>query len=157
MCFFFVLYWITMIQIGPLTLDFTPLLAAAAQSPLHGMWYLFIHGAWIPMVIAIFAGFKWMWILHITLKAAGEYKWVLLAVDVPAENIQTLKAVENVLAHLAGAHDKPDLIQKYITGFSQPYFSLEIVSTEGHIRSEEHTSELQSHVNLVCRLLLEKK
>src|SRR5438477_8858545 len=24
-------------------------------------------------------------------------------------------------------------------------------------RSEEHTSELQSHVNLVCRLLLEKK
>src|SRR6266571_5438769 len=26
-----------------------------------------------------------------------------------------------------------------------------------HGRSEEHTSELQSHVNLVCRLLLEKK
>src|SRR4051812_49633600 len=24
-------------------------------------------------------------------------------------------------------------------------------------RSEEHTSELQSHVNIVCRLLLEKK
>src|SRR5260370_15746424 len=24
-------------------------------------------------------------------------------------------------------------------------------------RSEEHTSELQSHLNLVCRLLLEKK
>src|SRR5690242_14695090 len=28
---------------------------------------------------------------------------------------------------------------------------------EGMRRSEEHTSELQSHVNLVCRLLLEKK
>src|SRR5690242_21499871 len=27
----------------------------------------------------------------------------------------------------------------------------------GGVRSEEHTSELQSHVNLVCRLLLEKK
>src|SRR5260370_21586430 len=25
------------------------------------------------------------------------------------------------------------------------------------MRSEEHTSELQSHLNLVCRLLLEKK
>src|SRR5438477_4272210 len=25
------------------------------------------------------------------------------------------------------------------------------------LRSEEHTSELQSHVNLVCHLLLEKK
>src|SRR5260370_22841144 len=29
---------------------------------------------------------------------------------------------------------------------------------QGYIdRSEEHTSELQSHLNLVCRLLLEKK
>src|SRR5260370_2829466 len=27
----------------------------------------------------------------------------------------------------------------------------------GWMRSEEHTSELQSHLNLVCRLLLEKK
>src|SRR5260370_13766685 len=27
----------------------------------------------------------------------------------------------------------------------------------GQGRSEEHTSELQSHLNLVCRLLLEKK
>src|SRR5260370_10914290 len=27
----------------------------------------------------------------------------------------------------------------------------------GKSRSEEHTSELQSHLNLVCRLLLEKK
>src|SRR5260370_29329590 len=27
----------------------------------------------------------------------------------------------------------------------------------GEYRSEEHTSELQSHLNLVCRLLLEKK
>src|SRR5260370_16419858 len=28
---------------------------------------------------------------------------------------------------------------------------------EENNRSEEHTSELQSHLNLVCRLLLEKK
>src|SRR5690242_21016185 len=31
------------------------------------------------------------------------------------------------------------------------------VSRANWARSEEHTSELQSHVNLVCRLLLEKK
>src|SRR5438034_7420055 len=30
-------------------------------------------------------------------------------------------------------------------------------STAGAFRSEEHTSELQSHSDLVCRLLLEKK
>src|SRR5690242_20967128 len=31
------------------------------------------------------------------------------------------------------------------------------IKNSGSTRSEEHTSELQSHVNLVCRLLLEKK
>src|SRR5260370_31145045 len=33
-----------------------------------------------------------------------------------------------------------------------------VVSCQTYLgRSEEHTSELQSHLNLVCRLLLEKK
>src|SRR5260370_28865845 len=31
------------------------------------------------------------------------------------------------------------------------------VHRDREARSEEHTSELQSHLNLVCRLLLEKK
>src|SRR5260370_10518252 len=31
------------------------------------------------------------------------------------------------------------------------------LSSDSSRRSEEHTSELQSHLNLVCRLLLEKK
>src|SRR5688572_31952092 len=38
---------------------------------------------------------------------------------------------------------------KHIHGVSSRYF--------GEFRSEEHTSELQSQSNLVCRLLLEKK
>src|SRR4051812_49753013 len=38
----------------------------------------------------------------------------------------------------------PDLFARSLRGRRDP-------------RSEEHTSELQSHVNLVCRLLLEKK
>src|SRR5256886_9819106 len=37
--------------------------------------------------------------------------------------------------------------------FSKLFFTVEFVSE----RSEEHTSELQSQSNLVCRLLLEKK
>src|SRR5438309_4540413 len=32
-----------------------------------------------------------------------------------------------------------------------------IVDDRGFVRSEEHTSELQSQFHLVCRLLLEKK
>src|SRR5690242_20867537 len=37
------------------------------------------------------------------------------------------------------------------------YFSRHHGVEANYSRSEEHTSELQSHVNLVCRLLLEKK
>src|SRR5438477_11097920 len=36
-------------------------------------------------------------------------------------------------------------------------FEASMIASKTRIRSEEHTSELQSHVNLVCRLLLEKK
>src|SRR5690606_31288982 len=37
------------------------------------------------------------------------------------------------------------------------FISLPVVDEESRLRSEEHTSELQSRENLVCRLLLEKK
>src|SRR3712207_8663056 len=45
----------------------------------------------------------------------------------------------------------PDL---FPVGAQTPRLS---VSTDGLVRSEEHTSELQSRQYLVCRLLLEKK
>src|SRR5690606_39850502 len=46
----------------------------------------------------------------------------------------------------------------------EPHFNVELIvfsyraaDSAGNERSEEHTSELQSRENLVCRLLLEKK
>src|SRR5260370_18077648 len=44
---------------------------------------------------------------------------------------------------------------RWAAGFSPPAASGRRPRTS--CRSEEHTSELQSHLNLVCRLLLEKK
>src|SRR5690606_36097749 len=38
-----------------------------------------------------------------------------------------------------------------------PRSAVDAVQIDGLVRSEEHTSELQSRENLVCRLLLEKK
>src|SRR5690242_20836616 len=57
------------------------------------------------------------------------------------------------------ADGQPDNHQ---TALLAPFFQKKpaqamLVLVEPHKRSEEHTSELQSHVNLVCRLLLEKK
>src|SRR5260370_21222007 len=43
----------------------------------------------------------------------------------------------------------------YIQALDDP--ELAETTQQMFLRSEEHTSELQSHLNLVCRLLLEKK
>src|SRR2546430_6560725 len=40
---------------------------------------------------------------------------------------------------------------------TNPYFAVSRIEIDRPGRSEEHTSELQSQSNLVCRLLLEKK
>src|SRR5260370_16687265 len=51
-----------------------------------------------------------------------------------------------------------DLTLRRVRPPEQPRRTLEVAGLEGGAdRSEEHTSELQSHLNLVCRLLLEKK
>src|SRR5256885_12091752 len=44
-----------------------------------------------------------------------------------------------------------------VHGFQQVADFILAVAGDAHGRSEEHTSELQSPCNLVCRLLLEKK
>src|SRR5258706_14384195 len=48
-----------------------------------------------------------------------------------------------------------DLVERSMKAFNVPGIAVAIVK-DGK-RSEEHTSELQSLTNLVCRLLLEKK
>src|SRR5260370_29494972 len=48
-----------------------------------------------------------------------------------------------------------NLVQNRMQMLAQRFLDLRF-PTDG-VRSEEHTSELQSHLNLVCRLLLEKK
>src|SRR5207237_4548310 len=45
-----------------------------------------------------------------------------------------------------------DLTRNFDEGRKEPG-----TNSQTRVRSEEHTSELQSHLNLVCRLLLEKK
>lgn len=79
-------------------------------------------------------------------KYMGGFQWVLLAVDVPADNVQSPLAVENIFAHLAGGHATRDLAEKYWEGQYQRWFSFEIVSIEGYtqflIRTEKKYRDL---------------
>src|SRR5574341_2603347 len=58
----------------------------------------------------------------------------------------------------AGATYPNPLYQKWISEHEKLHPNIKIdYQSIGSGRSEEHTSELQSPTNLVCRLLLEKK
>src|SRR5260370_38002862 len=54
-------------------------------------------------------------------------------------------------------HDALPICASAAPSRDPPHSSFAPPRTASSIRSEEHTSELQSHLNLVCRLLLEKK
>src|SRR5260370_10186362 len=54
-----------------------------------------------------------------------------------------------VVGHCAQSPHRVDVVARGLVG--------DLLVAGQNLRSEEHTSELQSHLNLVCRLLLEKK
>src|SRR3712207_7238341 len=62
------------------------------------------------------------------------------------------------LSHALGANpghvERPDPVRTY--GFSGLFGRVGDGEGRGQVRSEEHTSELQSRQYVVCRLLLEK-
>src|SRR2546429_4965270 len=68
-----------------------------------------------------------------------------------AERLKKTKLVAFAEVKRAGAH-----ITEFIEGQHQSAFERRSIVGAGD-RSEEHTSELQSRLHLVCRLLLEKK
>src|SRR3712207_7655939 len=56
-----------------------------------------------------------------------------------------------------GSPARPGHAAAIVCHVRRPKRSASVVSLTSSIRSEEHTSELQSRQYLVCRLLLEKK
>src|SRR5690242_20686674 len=68
--------------------------------------------------------------------------------------VTTEKAARRTILQTVSATGK---IQPETEVKISPEVAGEIIDLPVEDESEEHTSELQSHVNLVCRLLLEKK
>src|SRR5438132_9511574 len=69
--------------------------------------------------------------------------------------LAVLLAVSTLLSHRA--HTEEVLLETRATDQWNYYQAKNIRYHVYDARSEEHTSELQSHSDLVCRLLLEKK
>src|SRR2546430_17688381 len=78
--------------------------------------------------------------------------------------LQTITVLVNAIvddkaASLEAYEDATGEIERMVSLLEQPceYQPVSLPPEVPSIRSEEHTSELQSQSNLVCRLLLEKK
>src|SRR4051794_41730412 len=84
------------------------------------------------------------------------YTTLFRSLALPTEDAQRIALrTQQIIAHESGATDTVDPLagSYYVESASGTTVSVAPLSW----RSEEHTSELQSPVHLVCRLLLEKK
>ena len=117
-----------------------------AQNPTTIALRLFLDGGWVIFLLLFIYGLYTVWLDNKRGQFAGKWKHVLLAIDIPKNNIQTPKAVESIFIALAGAQSSGNLIDIYWQGKVQESFSFEIVSLEGYIqflvRTPKHFRDL---------------
>ncbi|HLD22280.1 MAG TPA: hypothetical protein VJB65_05280 [Patescibacteria group bacterium] len=105
-----------------------------AQTPYGAIMGIWRSGIWI----AFFPVFIWMckegWLYWIQGLYFSGKKFVLLAIDVPKLNEQSMKAVEHFIATLHGAYKDINWVEKWWGGMFIDSFSLEIVSIDGYIQ-----------------------
>ncbi|MBU0540443.1 hypothetical protein KKC31_02155 [Patescibacteria group bacterium] len=108
-------------------------------NPFAVMWFLFVNGGW-----AIFLYFFLWGALQVYLNSRqtiynAKRQWMLLAISVPRMTEQTPRAVENIFAHLAGAHVSATWKEKWFDGKTQDVISVEIASIEGRVHYHVYT------------------
>ncbi|HLC99998.1 MAG TPA: hypothetical protein VJC11_03500 [Patescibacteria group bacterium] len=104
------------------------------QGPFVFALNVFINGGWIPVLILVLYGFYYGWLNNRQGKYVRSLNLIFLAIDVPKNNEQTPKAVEQIFAHMAGAWRRGTKWQRYWEGYVQPWFTFEIISVEGYIQ-----------------------
>jgi hypothetical protein len=126
--------------------DINTLADLGSHSPFYIMWTIFILGGWIPVTFIFLWGMKRVWLEWRQDLWLAKRKYVLLAIDVPKENEQLPKAVENIFSHIWGGKASVDWIEKWWKGKKQPTFGFEICSHGGYvqyyIRCEERLRDL---------------
>lgn len=96
------------------------------------MGWLFAHGGWAMLLFVVLWGARAVWLDWRQGLSMMKKSYVLLAIDVPRTTEQTVKAVENMFAYLAGAHSSVSFLERWIDGKTQDPISCELISIEGH-------------------------
>src|SRR3989344_8788472 len=117
-----------------ITIDLERINEILALSPLRLMWYFFTHGGWLVYLIVILAGLFELRLFLKRKKYLESIPQTLLAIDIPKDNEQSLVAVEQIFATLAGIKSSRTKYETYWLGKTQLSLSLEIISLEGYIQ-----------------------
>lgn len=128
-------------DLGFVQIDILPLLEFLDQSTLAILWQLFIFGGYLFVVYAALMIGLDFYKDYRADKNTADWNWVVLAIDLPALNEQTPKAVEQLFAQLAGALEQPNVGDAFRGGFVPKHFSFEIISMEGYIQFLVYTEE----------------
>lgn len=95
---------------------------------------LFAIGGWLVFAYLLLYVAIEYYVDYRQSKGTADWEWVVLAIDIPALNLQTPVAVEQMFSHLAGAFSPNSFEGKYYQGYRQKTFSFEIISIEGYIQ-----------------------
>jgi len=106
----------------------------AGTGPFSDFWAVFKNGGFIFIIYVIVEGFAEVWKNNRQAIFASKTKWVFLAIDVPRDNEQSPKAVEQIFNHIWGIIKSPIFKEKWWDGYFQVGYSLELVSIEGYIQ-----------------------
>ncbi|MFH1413067.1 MAG: hypothetical protein ABIG10_03540 [bacterium] len=95
---------------------------------------MFWYFGFLPLGVLFIGGAVLIWRKYRRIKWYNKQKFILLAIDIPENNIQSCRAVENLFTYLAGADKNINLIEKWWEGIYQLAFSMEIVGIDGYIQ-----------------------
>ncbi|MFH1193621.1 MAG: hypothetical protein V1661_01355 [bacterium] len=123
-----------MFNLPTISIDWSFFTNLAVQNPIIVAWIVIKSGGWIPLLYLLLFGAKEVYMINIQNRWARTQKFVVLAIDVPKNNEQSPKAVENIFAHLYGMKASLDMKDIYITGKFPQSISFEIVSIGGDIQ-----------------------
>lgn len=121
-----------------MSIDFTEI-SAIAQSPLAFMLWIFMKAWAIFLLLAIFGFGIPGYLEYMRSRYESRRKFTLLAIDIPKNNEQTPKAVEQIFTQLSAISSSQNWYEKWALGMITETFTFEIVSMGGYIQFLVHT------------------
>jgi len=122
------------INLGFISIDFSFWINLFDQPTFKVVLDLFFIFGWVIIASLLFFVASYFWERYRGNKYTKNWEFVVLAIDVPAIAVQTPKAVEQIFAHISGALEPPNVLERWWQGKAQRWFSFEVVSIEGYIQ-----------------------